>query len=93
MGYLDRSSPSLPDLLPILIGIEARACSSKEYVAVIRAASATATHVVPSYSIVSKPMTWKPWSWLRKVLVEELYGRARVVFPDRVNAPNDVDDK
>ncbi len=94
MGYLDRAGPSVTDLLPTLISLESRSIpSSSERIKAIQEASTTTTHVVPSYAILSKESRWTPWSWVRKIMVEELYGRARVVFPDRGNAPNASDDK
>ena len=93
MGYLDRQAPSVTDLLPAIISLESRSSASGERIALIQAASTTATHVIPSYAILSKTSGWAPWSWVRRVMVEEVYARARVVFPDRGNAPAAVDDK
>ena len=93
MGYLDRQAPSVAELLPSIISLESRSSASGERIALIQAASTTATHVIPSYAIFSRPSGWAPWSWVRRVLVEEIYGRARVVFPDRGNVPATVDDK
>jgi len=86
MGYLDRAQASVDDILPIILSLESRSAASPEYMAQIQAASHTATHVIPSYSLLSKQSGSAPWSWLRRIIVEELYARARVVFPDRENA-------
>jgi hypothetical protein len=48
--------------------------------------------VIPSYTIFSKPSSGV-WGWIRRGLVEEIYGRARVVFPDRNGAPGAEENK
>lgn len=92
MGYLDRAPPSASEILPTLIALEARSSSSTTRIALIQAASGTTTHVVPSYWLISRTTRWRAWSWVRRLLVEEVYGRARVVFPDPGNAPDAVND-
>ena len=89
-GYLDHSPPHIPDILPLLIALEGR--SSEEPVAAARVralqdASRTVTHIVPAYSVVSGSQT-RVWGWVRRILVEEVYARARVMFPERGNAPD-----
>ncbi|ORY35332.1 potassium transporter-domain-containing protein [Naematelia encephala] len=85
-GYHDRTPPSIPTFLPSLISLAAQSGSPSQ-VETLQAISSDVTHVIPSYEILSAKSRFKPWSWVRKILVEDLYGRARVIFPDWSNSP------
>lgn len=50
------------------------------------------THVIPSYTIMAKPVNNRVLSWVRRVLVEDVYARARVIFPDQVQPLHATDD-
>lgn len=86
-GYLDHAVPSILELVPylqrLLTGTPERAAQIAQL-----AEAGLVTHVVPSYSIFSRQVPYRWWDWVRRLLVEDLYGRARVVFPDWSSAPN-----
>ncbi|RSH83686.1 hypothetical protein EHS25_005590 [Saitozyma podzolica] len=93
VGYLDSRTPSLPALLPYLTSIEARGSASPAPVIdALTAAAHHATHFIPSYTVISRRSGWVPWVWVRRILIEEIYGRARVIFPDYVAAPDAMQD-
>jgi KUP system potassium uptake protein len=94
VGYLDSRTPSLPALLPYLTSIEARGSASPAPVIdALTAAAHHATHFIPSYTVISRRSGWVPWVWVRRILIEEIYGRARVIFPDYVAAPDAMQDE
>jgi KUP system potassium uptake protein len=94
VGYLDSKTPSLPALLPYLTSIEARSSASPAPVIdALTAAAHNATHIIPSYTVISRRSGWVPWVWVRRILIEEIYGRARVIFPDYVAAPDAMQDE
>ncbi|GFZ49919.1 hypothetical protein JCM24511_07322 [Saitozyma sp. JCM 24511] len=93
VGYLDSRTPSLPALLPYLTSIEARSSASPAPVIdALTAAAHNATHFIPSYTVISRRSGWVPWVCVRRILIEEIYGRARVIFPDYVAAPDVMQD-
>ncbi|RSH89944.1 hypothetical protein EHS25_001930 [Saitozyma podzolica] len=93
VGYLDSKTPSLPVLLPYLTSIEARSSASPAPVIdALTAAVHNATHFIPSYTVISRRSGWVPWVWVRRILIEEIYGRARVIFPDYVAALDAMQD-
>jgi KUP system potassium uptake protein len=96
VGYLDRAPPSIPDLLPYLQTLETRSAANLTVARanrhLLEQAGQNPTHVVPSYAIISRSPSGV-WGWVRRVLVEELYGRARVVFPERNGAPGPEENK
>lgn len=93
VGYLDRLAPSAQDLLPLLLSLETRAAptdaAAQARTRELERVSRTETHVIPSYAIRSAGGGWAVWAWVRRVVVEELYARARVVFPDRTGLEDD----
>jgi KUP system potassium uptake protein len=89
-GYLDRASPEVEHLLPLLVQLEARIdpTTSSERIKMLEEAAKTVTHILPSYTIVSSKQRWRAVSWIRRILIEEVYARARVMFPERHGAPD-----
>jgi hypothetical protein len=81
--------------MPTIEAIEARARptgSVSAYIDYLKVAAANTTHVLPSYTIMAKPMGNRILDWVRRLLVEEVYARARVVFPDQVQALHPTED-
>ncbi|WVQ71165.1 potassium uptake protein [Cryptococcus sp. DSM 104548] len=88
MGYLDHTPPSTDDLVHLITPLASRSASNASLaltrVSSILKASKVVSHVVPQYVIRSKGGGNVVWSWVRRLLVEEIYARARVMWPDRV---------
>nr|ODN93273.1 potassium uptake protein [Cryptococcus depauperatus CBS 7841] len=89
-GYLDRTPPSTDEIVSLLTPLASRSASTASLaitrVQSILKAGETVSHVIPSNAILSKGSNNKFWSWVRRVLVEEVYARARIMWPDRVVA-------
>ncbi|ODO11951.1 potassium uptake protein [Cryptococcus amylolentus CBS 6273] len=89
MGYLDRTPPSTDDLIHLITPLASRSASNASLaltrVSSILKASKVVSHVVPQHVIRSKGGRRNVvWNWVRRLLVEEVYARARVMWPDRV---------
>ncbi|KAJ9116704.1 hypothetical protein QFC20_000639 [Naganishia adeliensis] len=83
-GYLDSFSPEVEAILDRIYEIEVQYSSVdlEERLKVIKQASLTTTHIIPNYNIKSKVVKNPIADRMRRVVVEELYGRLRVIFPD-----------
>jgi len=97
VGYLDTSRAEIPELVERITSIESRYHASEmeltKRIQIIQKASSNSTHVIPSYSLISRPLPWRVGSWFRKLFVEEIYGRGRVMFPDSVTIAQDEEEK
>ncbi|KAJ9120623.1 hypothetical protein QFC22_002552 [Naganishia vaughanmartiniae] len=83
-GYLDMLAPEVDEILDRICEIEIQysAVNLEERLKMIKQASLTTTHIIPNYNIKSRKIPGFIPNGIRRVLVEELYGRLRVVFPD-----------
>ena len=80
IGYLEHKLPVAEDI--------AMALSAHPHVSEISFEDAVShiTHVLPSYNFSSnsEATTNKATRWIRRFLIEEIYARARVMFPDPI---------
>ncbi|GHJ84454.1 hypothetical protein NliqN6_0856 [Naganishia liquefaciens] len=83
-GYLDQLSPEVDQILERIFEIEVQYSATKleDRLKAIKEASLTTTHIVPSYNIKSRASANVLVDKMRRVILEELYGRLRVIFPD-----------
>nr|AOR51849.1 potassium transporter [Phaffia rhodozyma] len=84
-GYRDQSRTNMADVVPYLIQAERQFDPkiSFEKIKEIEQAAANTTQIMPSYVLLSQKTRWASWGYIRKMLVEELYARLRVMFPDQ----------
>jgi len=80
-GYRDTPFDIVTELLPKITQLERLANPelAEARIVDIMAAARNATHIQPNYFLRSMPAPFRPWRWLRRILVEELYGRLRSV--------------
>ncbi|WVR04896.1 hypothetical protein IAU60_001908 [Kwoniella sp. DSM 27419] len=94
VGYMDPVSPVVDDLLPILESIVSPVGAvNGTQVRLMYEAAKNVTHFIPSYNIRSRPTSNRFTAWLRRLLLEEVYARARVCFPERVVLQDQAADK
>ncbi|KAJ1300716.1 hypothetical protein OPQ81_002360 [Rhizoctonia solani] len=87
-GFRDDFQVKIDDVIEKLYDLELRAAGPDSADA-LRAASKVTTHIVPSYYVVSRPVTaglLSPvFDWLRAMLVEGVYRRMSTMFPETAN--------
>lgn len=78
-GYRDAPFDIVNELLPRIVQLERLANPEHAEVRIveIQDAARNATHIQPNYVLRSMPVPFRPWRWLRRVMIEELYGRLR----------------
>ncbi|CAE6360553.1 unnamed protein product [Rhizoctonia solani] len=87
-GFRDDFQVNIDDVIEKLYDLELRAAGSGPAEA-LRAASKVTTHIVPSYYVVSRPVSAGHLSplidWIRAMLVEGVYRRMSTMFPETAN--------
>ncbi|CAE6432002.1 unnamed protein product [Rhizoctonia solani] len=87
-GFRDDFQVNIDDVIEKLYDLELRAAGPGPAEA-LRAASKVTTHIVPSYYVVSRPVTagfLSPvFDWIRAMLVEGVYRRMSTMFPETAN--------
>lgn len=81
-GYRDNGFDIVTELLPRIIQLEqlANPDHARERVPEIEEASRNATHIQPNFVFRCAPVPFKAWRFVRRILIEELYGRIRFVL-------------
>ncbi|KAG7530995.1 hypothetical protein FFLO_04666 [Filobasidium floriforme] len=93
-GYLDRISPEIEHILGQIQTIEAifSPVDVEKRLARIAEASKTVTHINSSYRLISRHQNNGIVDWVRRALIEELYDRCRVMFPDESSSPESLEE-
>lgn len=90
---MDRDLPDVNAILPEITSIETHLQpSSSTFIAQLHTAAGNVTHILPSYTIIGRSVNNRIWGRIRRVIIEEIYSRARVVFPDQLHAEHPADD-
>ncbi|KII86101.1 hypothetical protein PLICRDRAFT_44566 [Plicaturopsis crispa FD-325 SS-3] len=91
LGFRDKFDVKIEEIIKHICTLEIQADPhhSSRTVDEIKRVSATATHLVPHYHVVSKPVHFGRASavvnYIRTFLVEELYHRLAIMFPETAN--------
>ncbi|CAE6398379.1 unnamed protein product [Rhizoctonia solani] len=87
-GFRDDFQVNIDDVIEKMYDLELRAAGLGPAEA-LRAASKVTTHIVPSYYVVSRPVSAGYLSpiadWIRAMLVEGVYRRMSTMFPETAN--------
>jgi hypothetical protein len=80
-GYRDAPFDIVSELLPRITQLERLANPEHADARIVEVedAARNATHIQPNFVLRSMPVPFRPWRWLRRVMIEELYGRLRLV--------------
>ncbi|ESK88352.1 hypothetical protein Moror_14785 [Moniliophthora roreri MCA 2997] len=92
IGFRDSFDVKVDDLLPAIFAFERDLDPEFGHTAIekIKAVSGSFTHIVPHYYLKSKDV-WGPsrggfvLNWIRRYLIEDVYRRLTVMFPETIN--------
>ncbi|KAF9077481.1 potassium transporter [Rhodocollybia butyracea] len=91
IGFRDHFDIKIDELVEALSNLEMQYDPNNctQNINYIKAVSATATHVVPHYHVISKKVNAGYFSfmvnWVRKYLIEDIYNRLATMFPETAN--------
>ncbi|KAL7409758.1 potassium transporter [Mrakia frigida] len=84
LGFRDQLPNFVRDLLPRIIAMEAASnpVTAERHVKEIIEAGKNTTHILPNYVLESRLRGNEPWPVVRRWMIEQVYDRIRVMFPD-----------
>ncbi|TFY59675.1 hypothetical protein EVG20_g7693 [Dentipellis fragilis] len=91
LGFRDDFDVQVPEIIKHICDLETRTNpeGAPELIRQLNLLASTSTHVVPHYQLISRRLEAGWFSpvvnWVRRVLIEDVYGRLRVMFPETVN--------
>jgi len=98
IGFREDFEVNIDEIIAKICSLEAPIDStSSETVGEIRRAALQTTHIVPHYHVISKVdlreggLIHAPYNWIRKFLIESIYRRLIISFPETAkwNGPAD----